>query len=294
MSKFIQIGVSVWIKADDICYIGRERKENGRLVVMLSAGSDADYCVEKEYEQEVLSLIERLDALEGKGAVEKPGTSGRWIKLPSGNDNTDVTTWSLGEIVKELVAIGAGYSSYEQANLASELVRRLAEAAKIPSDFVHVAELDREQKSVLNLKMRIADLEAYIAKHIKPTTERFYGDGINEYTKPAPEPTSETTVPELYTRHHERIGQGVWACENETWQPATTADVEAAARDMGLLDAERQKVAEAFLEAAQDGDRVEVVAYVLNSIADGMFTLARSSWLRRMASVLEAAAKGEQ
>ena len=57
--RFVQIGATAWIKADDICYIGRERKENGRLVVLLTAGGDADYYVEKEYEQGVLSLLEQ-------------------------------------------------------------------------------------------------------------------------------------------------------------------------------------------------------------------------------------------
>lgn len=42
-----------------------------------------------------------------------------------------------------------------------------------------------------------------------------------------PAPVASEPNDGLYTRHHKMIGSGVWACEEETWLPATPAQVRA-------------------------------------------------------------------
>jgi hypothetical protein len=120
---------------------------------------------------------------------------------------------------------------------------------------------------------------------------------------PAPEPTSEpkpcylvdAVTGEPRSRLFAEYGD---AHEVFGYNPATPAQIRAEAVRLGLLDAERQKVAEAFLHAAldsmagkEDSYKDTAGAFLRESRREGVI---HGEWLEGMASVLEAAAKGEK
>jgi hypothetical protein len=237
---------------------------------------------------EIMSVIGRLDALEGKLEALTPwDEQGRRVsaiypgETCKGAAQDEITPeyraamcktpdvkyknyreWPIRSLMNELAVIGAGLSGHKIPDIWAEIERRIFQARR----------------------------EGYDERRCSEA-------------KPAPEPTSEpkpcylvdAVTGEPRSRLFAEYGD---AHEVFGYNPATPAQIRAEAVRLGLLDAERQKVAEAFLHAAldsmagkEDSYKDTAGAFLRESRREGVI---HGEWLEGMASVLEAAAKGEK
>jgi hypothetical protein len=245
------------------------------------------------YLQQVLEDIhQRLDALEGKGAVEPIRI--RDIQKVATNDLLE-TCWqgnymfSLEEITAEINRriFQARQEGYDERRCDE---CRLSEATPAPivgemgETYVPKAETEP-------IGMPVSRAEALDIS--KATLERA--------ERGRAEATSETLVV--------RTPKVTWhpglcpACGKPSDEkPATLAQVRAEAVRLGLLDTERQKVAEAFLHQALITFAISKSEWHLASASEQFLAIAKvlrgkecygyADVLERMASVLKAAAKG--